>query len=295
MPLTLKISFHEIHPMTVLDEIERNSESLTPSERKLVTALLSDYPYAGLVTIQELAARAEVSAPSITRFVAKIGLSGYQEMQRSLLAELKAGNKSPVDVHEAGRRIESGYLAEFISRASAQMHSASDAVTEAQFLRICALLADPKRSVYALGGRSSDSIAQHLSFHLRQARQGVSHVPRDPQTWPEYLLRLQPGDVFFLVDFRRYETALTRVAEQAAARKAQVVLTTDTWLSPATRHASEVLAVPIETGTVWDSYSAALTIMEALVTRVAEDSWDTTRARIEAWDAARLLDGSVET
>ena len=96
------------------------------------------------------------------------------------------------------------------------------------------------------------------------------------------------------MDFRRYETALTRLAEQAAARKAQVVLMTDKWLSPATRHASEVLAVPIETGTVWDSYCAALTVAEALVTRVAEDNWDVTRARIEAWDAARPREGDTD-
>ena len=62
---------------------------------------------------------------------------------------------------------------------------------------------------------------------------------------------------------------------------------TDKWLSPANRYASEVLAVPIDTGTIWDSYSAALAVTEALVTRVAEEKWDSTRQRIEAWDRAR--------
>lgn len=274
--------------MTIRHAIEAHADSLTQSERKLAAALLSDYPYAGLISIQELAERAEVSAPSITRFVAKIGLGGYQEMQRRLISELKEGDRSPVELHDGGTRIEGGYLDEFVTRAAAQLHSARDAITEGQFSRICALLGDPKRAVYALGGRISDTIAQHLSFHLRQARQGVFHLPRDPETWPEYLLRMRPGDVFFMVDFRRYQTNLARLAEQAARdRKAHVVLMTDKWLSPATRHASEVLAVPIETGTIWDSYSAALAVTEALATRVGEDNWDQTRARIEAWDAAR--------
>jgi len=201
-----------------------------------------------------------------------------------------------VQIHANTRRIEGGYLAEFTSRAAAQMQSASAAITEAQFSRICGLLADPKRSVFALGGRISDSIASHLSFHLRQARQGVYHLPRDPEAWPEYLLRMRPGDTLFLVDFRRYQRNLTRLAQAAGRdRKAQVVLMTDKWLSPATRHAAEVLAVPIDTGTIWDSYSAALAVTEALVTRVAEDSWDTTRARIEAWDAARYNELESDT
>lgn len=274
--------------MTIREQIETNAWALTPSERKLATALLSDYPFAGLITIQELAERAEVSAPSISRFVTKIGLSGYPEMQRRLVEELREGERSPVEIHEAGRKIEGGYLTEFISRAARQMESARDAITEGQFERICKVLGDPKRSVYAIGGRISDTIAMQLSFHLRQARQAVYHLPRDQEIWPEYLLRMKPGDVLFLVDFRRYEDNLERLAAMASVnRKAQVVVMTDKWLTPARRHAAEVLAVPIDTGTIWDSYCAAMAVTEAMVTRVAEENWEQTRARIEAWDAAR--------
>ena len=261
---------------------------MTQSERKLATALLSDYPYAGLISIHELADRADVSPPSISRFVTKIGLSGYQEMQRRLIRELKGGDKSPLDLHEAGQRIESDYLAEFTMRAAEHMRVAAEAITEGQFNRITELLSDPKRDIYALGGRISDTIATHLSFHLRQARMGVFHIPRDPESWPEYLLRMKPGDIFFLADFRRYQPNLSRLAKQAdIERKAQVILMTDKWLSPVNRYASEVLAVPIDTGTIWDSYSAALAVTEALVTRVAEGNWNNTKTRIEAWDSAR--------
>lgn len=273
--------------MYIRDQISSSSANLTQSERKLATALLSDYPYAGLISIQELAERAEVSPPSISRFVTKIGLSGYAEMQRRLLAELRAGDRSPVDLHANGRQIEGGYLAGFLGRAAEQIQTAGEAVTEGQFNRILDLLADPKRNVFAVGGRISDTIAQHLTFHLRLSREGAYHLPRDPETWPGYLLRMKAGDIFFLVDFRRYQRNLCQLAEQAKKQKVQVILMTDKGLSPATRYAAEVLAVPIDTGTIWDSYSAALAVTEALVTRVAEQTWDKTRARIEAWDAVR--------
>ena len=209
--------------MSVRDQIELNSGSLTQSERKLASALLSDYPYAGLVPIQELAGRSEVSAPSISRFVVKIGLSGYQEMQRLLIAELAEGNRSPVEIHRTGRKIEGGFLEEFMSRAATGMNSAGAAITEAQFERIVALLSERKRNVFAIGGRASNSIAMHLSFHLRQARRGVFHLPSDPDIWPEYLLRMKAGDIFFLVDFRRYQPKLARLAELASGnRRARV-------------------------------------------------------------------------
>lgn len=279
--------------MSVRSMIEQHSESLTQAERKLAAALLSDYPYAGLAPMQRLAKRADVSPPSISRFVVKMGLSGYADLQSRLLSELRKGALSPVEIHEASDTIEGGYLAEFMSRAAAQLHSASHAITEAQFERICTMIADPRRAVFTIGGRVSDNIARHLAFHIGQARANVFHLIRDPETWPEHLLRMKAGDIVVIFDFRRYEAALETLAAKAADdRKAQVVVMTDKWLSPVTRKAAEVLAVPVETGTIWDSYAAALAVTEALAARVASEDWDKVRSRITAWDAARNMHGN---
>ncbi|MEM7545138.1 MAG: MurR/RpiR family transcriptional regulator [Pseudomonadota bacterium] len=273
----------------IRQKIEQASDAFTAGERKLAAAILSDYPYAGLSSIQDLAERSEVSAPSISRFMAKIGLSGYQEFQRSLIAELKDGDRSPVEVHERGRHIEGAYLSDFLAKASTQMAIAGDAITEEQFNRVCNLLASPKHSVYVIGGRISDTIAAHLSFHLRQVRRGVFHLPSDPETWPEYLLRMRVGDLFFIVDFRRYQTSLASLAGLARdERGARVIVMTDKWISPVARHATDILPVPIESGTLWDTYSSALAITEAIVTRIAEDNWEHTRTRIESWDTLRV-------
>ncbi|ABG31131.1 MurR/RpiR family transcriptional regulator [Roseobacter denitrificans] len=275
--------------MQIRYKIEQASDTFTKGERKLAAAILSDYPYAGLSSIQDLAKRSEVSAPSISRFMTKIGLSGYQEFHRALIAELKDGDRSPVEMHVGDRHIEGDYLSDFLAKASAQMAIAGDAITEEQFNRVCALLANPKHSIYVIGGRISDTIAAHLSFHLRQARRGVYHLPSDPETWPEYLLRMKGGDIFFVVDFRRYQKALASLAGLARnERGARVVVMTDKWISPVARHASDVLPVPIESGTLWDTYSSALAITEAIVTRIAEDNWAHTKDRIESWDKLRV-------
>jgi len=275
--------------LLIKNRIESAAAALTKSERKLAAAILSDYPYAGLASIQELAKRAEVSPPSISRFVAKIGLEGYQEFQRDLIAEIKEGQRSPTEIHRRERSVEGGYLGDFVSRATAQMTIASEAITEAQFERVCTLLNDSRRHVYVVGGRISDTIAKHLSFHLRQTRQGVYHLPENTEAWPEYLLRMKQGDILFVVDFRRYQSSLELLSAKASKDlRARVVLMTDKWLSPIAKHATEVMPVPIESGTLWDTYTAALAVAEAIVTRIAEDNWEQTEARINAWDAARI-------
>ena len=69
-----------------------------------------------------------------------------------------------MDLHEISQRIESGYLAEFTMRTAEHMRVAAEAITEGQFNRIIELLGDPKRDIYALGGRISDTIATYLSL-----------------------------------------------------------------------------------------------------------------------------------
>ena len=106
---------------------------------------------------------------------------------------------------------------------------------------------------------------------------------------------MKQGGIVFLVDLRRYQHALENLARTAQEeRGVQVVLMTDKWISPVARHSSEVLAVPIESGTLWDTYSSALAVTEAIVTRIAEDNWDSTRARIEEWDRLRYLERPIK-
>jgi len=275
--------------MSVQQRIQQTAKDLTTSERKIAAAILSDYPFAGLATIQGLAEHAEVSAPSISRFVTKIGFSGYQDFQKTLVSELREGQRSPVDIHARNRRIEGGFLGDFIARASEQMAVSSAAITEDQFNRVCTLMMDSKRDVHLLGGRVSDSLASILSFHLRQMRERIYHLPRNSEVWPEYLLRMKRGDIFFAVDFRRYEPMLFDLCEKVQLRGAQIILMTDKWLSPIAKHAAEVLPVPIESGTLWDTYTPALAVVEALVTKMAEDNFEQTSARIQAWDSLRVI------
>ncbi|MES0885187.1 MurR/RpiR family transcriptional regulator [Roseibium sp. SCP14] len=271
---------------TIRDLINETSQALTGTERKLSTTLLSDYPFAGLEPIQVLAERTGVSSPSISRFVSKLGFQGYQDFQRQLIQELKASQRSPIELMVEEREVDGSFLGDFTKRASALMEEMAHSITDAQFHRVGTLLSDPNRRVFVLGGRVSDLVAQTLSRHLKRLRDDVFHMESDPETWPDNLLKMRSKDVLFVVDFRRYQQSISDLAKMAAnERKANVIVLTDKWLSPAVTYASETLAVPVESGTVWDSYAAGFTLMEALMTRVAESDWKKHGKRVAAWDA----------
>jgi DNA-binding MurR/RpiR family transcriptional regulator len=282
---------------TVRETIRRGTATFTASERKIANTLLADYPFGGLQTIQELAERTGVSAPSVTRFVSKLGFSGYQEFQRQLIAELREGSRSPLDLKRT-ERLGSGttFLADYARRAMRRMEEMADSLPQETFDRILALLVDPARAIFLLGGRISDSIASFLAIHLQQIRPKVHHLPSNPENWPDQLLQMRRQDVLMLFDFRRYQPDLARLAEVAAARRhPSIVLVTDRWISPIARHSDHVVALPIEIETAWDTIVCAVAFVEALIVRVSEADWPATRKRIEAWDALRLSPPSAKS
>lgn len=277
--------------MTVRETIRRETANLTASERKVANAVLADYPFGGLQTIQELAERCGVSAPSITRFVSKIGFGGYQDFQRQLIGELREGSRSPLDLkatEKLGKDDE--FLADYARRAAASVEEVAASVPPEQFDAIVRLVADPARNIFVVGGRVSDSLATFLSIHLRQIRQKIFHLPPNPEHWPDHILRMRKQDVFILFDFRRYQADLIRLAEIVATkRQSCILLITDKWMSPAARQSDIVVALPIEIETAWDTVVGAVAFLEALIVKVSEADWPATRKRIEAWDELRLV------
>jgi DNA-binding MurR/RpiR family transcriptional regulator len=275
---------------TIRAKIREAAEQLTASERKIANAILADYPFTGLQSIQELAAKTGVSAPSITRFVSKIGCGGFQDLQRQLIAELKEGQRSPLDLKSSQTPVgHSEFLAEYVRRVSTVMTEMTQTVSQAQFDILSDLLADPGRNVFLLGGRVSDSIAAFLSIHLRQTRSGIYHMSDNPELWPEHVLRMRRKDVVIIFDFRRYQLSLARLAETIAAKRgATIVVVTDKWMSPAARSADHIVALPIDAGTAWDTVAAAMALVEALIVRVSEADWESTQKRINDWDDIRF-------
>lgn len=275
---------------TIRTRIRDAAAQLTASERKIANTILADYPFTGLESIQALAAKTGVSAPSITRFVAKIGCGGFHDLQRQLIAELKAGRSSPLDLKSSQKPVgHSEFLAEYVSRAAAVMNELPATVSQAQFDMLCDLLADPSRNVFLLGGRISNSMASFLSIHLRQIRAGIYHMSDNPELWPEHVLRMRRKDVVLLFDFRRYQPSLARLAETIAEKRgATIVVFTDKWISPAVSSADHIVALPIDAGTAWDTLAAAIALFEALIVRVSEADWEATQKRINDWDGIRF-------
>ena len=191
---------------SIAEHVRASVGRLTAQERKAAQVLLTNYPAAGLAPVAEFAERARVSAPTVLRFVAKLGFLGYPDFQRQLREELEAQLASPLakPARKAGPRSpQRPFIDPFAEAAVANLQGTFRNLPEDDFSAIVELLCDRRRSVHLIGGRFTDALARYLAAHLSLVRPDVRHVPSGIGVWRDRLLDIRRRDV---ADRFRYPT-----------------------------------------------------------------------------------------
>lgn len=274
---------------SVADLTRQALGSFSAGERKVARALLAAYPVAGLETVAQLAKRANVSPPTVVRFVARLGYSGYPDFQRALMREVNERMGSPLEQYatQAQARLGQELLSYAESTFAGMLNDTFSELPQAEFAKAVDALSDPRRQVHLLGGRFSRVLADHLRSHLHLLRSGVS--PRGQEELSQLALLADAGrsDLLVLLDFRRYDLANIRYAEALASRGATILLLTDRWMSPAAEFADVVLPARVEAPSPFDSLVPAMAVVESLVAAVAERFGEAGQARLAEIEADR--------
>jgi len=163
------------------------------------------------------------------------------------------------------------------------------ALTPRDFESMAALLADRKRPVVIAGGRFTQQIAVVLARHLQIVRGGVQALGTLSAAWPDRLIDVDKRTTAVAFDVRRYSPETIRFAAAAAKQGATVIAVTDDAKAPITGYATYSIVGRFQSVGIWDSITAHLAIIEALVARVTELSGDRTADRLTRIDAIRAV------
>jgi DNA-binding MurR/RpiR family transcriptional regulator len=277
-----------VAPPSLAERIRIEMESFTPSEKRAAHLLLSHYPFAGLDTVAEFASRAGISAPSVLRFVTRLGFGGFPDFQKHLRGELEAQLLPPLaKASPSDKSHGAPALASFAEAVIGNLRATVENIAPAEFEAVVALLGDPRRHIHFTGGRFTGALARYAESHFRIVRSQVDFIEGQPALWRDRMIEIGRKDVIVAFDIRRYQEDVTALCEAAARQGATVVLLTDPWLSPIARVARHVLPAHIVAPSNWDSSVGLLLITEALVAAVTKRLWETAKPRMEAVERLR--------
>ncbi len=269
---------------TVSDVIRVRYDGLTRAEKQLADRILENYPVSGLGSITTIAESAGVSTPTVARMVQKLGYKGYPEFQARLHHELEETISNPIAKHDRWALNAPGthILNRFADAITANLRDTLSELDTRTFEDAAALLGDPERSVYFVGGRITGALAEYFFTHMQVIRSKTTLISNNASSWPQHVLNMNARDVLVIFDIRRYEQEMATLAEAAKANGVAIILFTDVWASPVAKYAQYVFKVRIEAPSAWDSSVVTLFVVEALIEAVQSATWAQTRERISS-------------
>ena len=265
--------------------IESRYERLSGQKRRIADYVLHNLPSAFALSVQELAVAAEVSQATVVRFARDVGFEGYQELRAALTEEAKAG-LTPAARFAA---TDGGAAETTLERVAAQ-EIANIEVTIASldrraFERAAQLLRSATQ-VATLGGGVSSLLARVAAYQLQLVGVTASAIVDGPLALGEQVEILPRHACVLCFGFPPYSRAAVRAVERAKVLRLPVVAVTDGVRSPLRRLATAALTVRADNLLFSSSLSAALVVVNALITDVALADKPRALARIKALDAA---------
>ncbi len=276
----------------VVELVRQRLDGLSPAERKLARVLLASYPIAGLESVARFAERAQVSPPTVTRFITKLGFKGYPEFQEELRQEVQARLSSPLARYRDDQpdRGTDSLLSDALEASSHNLKATVEVLSHRDVNEAVELLADVRRRVMVIGGRVSAPLARYLAAQLHLLRPGIGLVDAERSAPAQQLIDMRKGDVLIVFDYRRYQSDTIESARVASSQGCNVVLFTDPWLSPASGFARQVIVTSVDTVGPFDSLVGAMAVVEGMVAAVLSRLGPRAQSRMRSLERLRAGD-----
>ncbi|MDQ1065528.1 MurR/RpiR family transcriptional regulator [Streptomyces canus] len=256
---------------------------LSPGQRRIAQYLIEHITEAAFLSITDLAERVGVSQPSVTRFAAAVGFSGYpalrEKLQSIALSTLAGG---PVaDDESRGNELQAAVDAEIENLENLRR----DFADPDRMIELGRKLSE-STPLTILGLRISASLAEYFAYAARRIHPDVRVVTRGGSVAYDALLQSREAGGTWVLAFsmpRHAQETLTalRVARSAGLK---VALVTDLALG----HVADEADVLFSTGTgsrlVFDSYAAPGVISAALLQAMTDADPERTQARLEEYE-----------
>lgn len=251
--------------------LEDHLPTLSKSQRRIASYLLSSYDQAAFLTAADLEQRVEVSQATIVRFAKAVGYSGFPELRRSLQDIFRA---SATPAYRLQSKLENlsasgeSVLWQVLEMERQYLAEAAHSIDQADFDAALSILLAGQR-IFVFGSGPSAVLANLAELRLRRLGVLTIALTESGRHLLEKLQLLAAGDAVLVTGFHYVRPELLAVLRHARRLGCRSVLLTDT-LGPALRGETDVILAarrgPVST---FHSLTVPMAILNALILAVA--------------------------
>ncbi|WP_332816056.1 MurR/RpiR family transcriptional regulator [Ramlibacter sp.] len=276
-----------------VEQLVRNHyEALSPSERRLADVIVQRGKDLASYSATELSQLAGVSKATAARFFKRLGYEDFSKFRADVRARVSA--ESPLFHLDRATKAAGNHrgLASHFEADANNLAETFERVGPKELQRAVAVLR-AARKIWVVGYRNGFATAFYAHALFSHAIADVTLVNEAAGKVADTLSEIARGDVLFAVDFRRRTRLLPRVVEVAREAGAEVVLLTYSPLSQVAARSSVVLHCATKGTSIFDSYVAAMSLVNYLGTELVTTAPRKARERMERMERIHELLGDL--
>ena len=255
-----------------------DGQRLTPAQRRIAQCLVEHAPEAAYLSSGELAERAQVSQPSVTRFAIALGFDGYPGLRRRI-REVLGG--TPDDAGDEPNDLQRAVLAEAgnLTRLAAALADPGP-VTEAGKLLAAS------RPLPVLGLRAAAAVAGYFGYFAAKVHPDVRVLDEGGTALADRLEQARAAGAGALLAFvlPRYPREALDALGEARALGLTCVVVTDSPVSPVAAAADLLLSAAVGSGLVFDLHAGPIAVAGLLLQSMCDATPVPAQSRLEAFE-----------
>ena len=250
----------------VIQIIDEKFPKMSKNHKVIARFIKEEYDQAVFMTAAKIGEKLSISESTVVRFASGLGYDGYPEFQKKLAEWVK--NKLNV-VQKVNSKYGKSSQTELLhSVLTSDMEKISDTLQSLDpiaFEAAVNVILDAK-TIYIVGIRSCEPLAEFLSFYLNMIRGDVVLLKTTSVSEMfEQMIRIDEKDAVIGISFPRYSMRTLKAMEFATDRNAKVISITDNVHSPMCLYSSCNLFARSDMVSIVDSLVAPLSVINALV------------------------------
>lgn len=253
----------------ISERIRAIYSTLSKGQKKIANAVLNDYDKVAYLTAAKLGDLVGVSESTVVRFADELGFEGYSQFQFAVqeLVRIKLTPNQRIEVTK--QRIGRGDIIDNVMNSDINKirHTLEQLDRTAFSHAIDAILS--ARHIYITGARSAEPIARLLAYNLSLIFDNVKLVvPTSSAEVFEQMYSINENDTMIAFSFPRYSSKMINGIKFAKRKNANIVVFTDSDVSPLVEFADCVLIAQSDMASFMDSLVAPLSIINAIIIEI---------------------------
>lgn len=253
---------------------------LTPTQRRIARSLVQHAAAAAYLSAAEVAALAQVSQPSVTRFAMALGYPGYPALRRRL-REIAAAAPDPDAAGPAEDETQRAVRAE-----ADNLHRLADQLAERDRVTQAARLLAASRPLPVLGLRAAAPLAGYFGYFAAKVHPDVRVLDTGGSLLADRLDQAQAAGATALlaIVLPRYPREALDALRHAREAGMRTVVLTDSAVSPAAESADVVLTAAVGAQLVFDLHTAPMTLAMVLLQAICDAGSAQAQRRLEEFE-----------